>query len=173
MTNKITQDPHIRKSNSGCDNKCLWAVWFSCVILFMWLAAPETTSHRKNAETKKLFIVVVQSLNYVSFRSHGPQHTRLPCPSPYPRACSNSCPSSQWCHPTISSSVIPFSFCLQSFPESGSFPVSQLFVSGGQRTGASASASVLPVNIQGWLPLDWLVWSPCCPGDSQEIFSYF
>ena len=65
MTNKITQDPRIRKSNSGCDNKCLWAVWFSCVILFMWLAGPETISHRKNAETKKLFIVVVQSLNYV------------------------------------------------------------------------------------------------------------
>ena len=65
MTNKITQDPRIRKSNSGCDNKCLLAVWFSCVILFVWLAAPETISHRKNAETKKLFIVVVQSLNYV------------------------------------------------------------------------------------------------------------
>ena len=77
---------------------------------------------------------------------------RLPCPSPTPRACSNSCPSSQWCHPTISSSVVPFSH-LQSFPASGSFPMSQFFTSGGQRIRASASASVLPMNIQDWFPL--------------------
>jgi len=87
-----------------------------------------------------------------SFWPYGLQHARLPCPSLSSRVCSNSCPLSQWCHPTISSSVIPFS-CLQSFPASGSFPVSQLFTSGGQRIGASASASVLPVNIQGWFPL--------------------
>ena len=80
-----------------------------------------------------------------SLRPHGLQHTRLPCPS---GACSNSCPSSQWCHPTISSSVVPFSSCLQSFPESGSFLISQFFASGGQSIGASASASVLPVNIE-------------------------
>ena len=86
---------------------------------------------------------------------HRLQHTRLPCPSPTPRACSNSCPSNQWCHPTISSSVIPFSSCLQSFPASRSFPVSQFFASGGQSIGASASASVFPVNIQGWFPLGW------------------
>ena len=86
---------------------------------------------------------------------HGLQHTRLPCPSPTPRACSNSCPSSQWCHPTILSSVhlILFSSCPQSFPVSGSFPVSQLFALGGQRIGVSASASDLPMNIQGWFPL--------------------
>ena len=82
---------------------------------------------------------------------HGLQH-RLPCPSPAPRACSNSCPSSQWCHPTISSSVVPFSSCLQSFPASGSFLRSQFFASGGQNIGASASASVLPMN-QDWFPL--------------------
>ena len=82
-----------------------------------------------------------------SLRPHGLQHARLPCPSPSPRACSSSCPLSQWCHPTISSSVIPFSSCLQSFPESRSFPVSQLFASGGQSFGASAS--VHPMNIQG------------------------
>ena len=82
-----------------------------------------------------------------------PMHTRLPCPSPTPGACSNSCPSSQWCHPTISSSVIPFSSCLQSFPVSGSFQMSQLFASGGQNIGASASASVLPMNIKDWFPL--------------------
>ena len=84
---------------------------------------------------------------------HGLQHTRLPCPSPTPGACSNSCPSSQWCHPTTSLSVIPFSSCLQSFPASGFFPQSQFFTSGGQNIGASALASVLPVNIQGWFPI--------------------
>ena len=87
---------------------------------------------------------------------HGPQHSRLPCPSPSPGACSNSCPLSQWCHPTISSSAIPFSSCLQSFPASGSFLMSRLFASGGHSTGISASASVLPVNTQGWFPLGWI-----------------
>ena len=80
---------------------------------------------------------------------------KLPCLSPTPRAYSNSCPSSQWCHSTISCSVIPFSSCLQSFPASGSFPVSQSFASGGQSIGVSASASILPVNIQDWFPLGW------------------
>ena len=84
---------------------------------------------------------------------HGLQHSRLPCPWPTPGACSNSCPSSQWCNPTISSSVIPSSSCLQSFPASGSFPMSRFFTSGGQSIGASASASVLPMNIQSWFPL--------------------
>ena len=84
---------------------------------------------------------------------HGLQHVRPPCPSPSPGACSVSCPLSQWCHPTISSYVIPFSSCLLSFPESGSFPMSGLFTSGSQNIGASASASVLPMNIQGWFPL--------------------
>ena len=84
---------------------------------------------------------------------HGLQHTRLLCPSPTPRVYSNSCPLSQWCHPMISSSVIPFSSCPQSFPASGSFPRSQLFTSGGQSIGASASASVLPMNIQDWFSL--------------------
>ena len=83
---------------------------------------------------------------------HGLQHTRLPCPSPTPRALSNSCPLSWWCHPPVSSSVIPFSFCPQSFPTSGSFPRSWLFASGAQST--RASALVLPVNIQGWFPLE-------------------
>ena len=90
-----------------------------------------------------------------SLRPHGLQHIRLPCPLPTPRAYSNSCPSSWWCHPTISSSVVPFSSCLQSFPASGSFPRSQFFTSGGQRTGVSASTSVLPMNIQDWIPLRW------------------
>ena len=82
----------------------------------------------------------------------GVKHARLPCPSTTPRACSNSCPLSQWCHPNISSSVVPFS-CLQSFPISGSFQMTQLFAWGGQNIGVSASASVLPMNIQDWFPL--------------------
>ena len=86
-----------------------------------------------------------------SLGPHGQQHTRLPCSSVSPGVCSNSCALSQWCHPTISSSVAPFSSCPQSFPVSGSFPMSQLFTSGGQRIGASAS--VFPMNIQGWFPL--------------------
>ena len=88
---------------------------------------------------------------------HGLQLARLPCPSPTPGACSNSYPSSWWCHPTISSSVIPFS-CFQSFPESGSFLMSQLFSSGGQSIIISASATVLPVNIQDWFPVGWTGW---------------
>ena len=88
-----------------------------------------------------------------SLQPHGPQHARLPCLSPTPGACSNSCPLSQWCHPTISSSAISFSSHLQSLPVSGSFPMSQFFTSGGQSTRASASASVLPMNIQDWFPL--------------------
>ena len=103
-----------------------------------------------------------------SLRCHGLQHARLPCPSPAAGACSNSCPLSQWCHPTISSSVVPFSAHLQSFPASGSFPRSQFLTSGSYSIGASASASVLPVNIQDWFPLGWTGGSPCCPRDSQE-----
>ena len=87
-----------------------------------------------------------------SLQPHGLQHTSLPCPSPTPGICSNSCPSSQWCHPAISSSVIPFSSCLQSFPASESFPVRQFFTSVGQSIGVSASASVLPMDIQDWSP---------------------
>ena len=90
-----------------------------------------------------------------SLQPHGLQHTRLPCPSPSPRACSNSCPWSQWCHPTISSSVVPFSSCFQSFPALGSFLMNRLFTSGGQNIGASALASVLPMTIQSF-GIDWL-----------------
>ena len=92
-----------------------------------------------------------------TLRPHGLQHTRLPCPSSSPEACSNWCPLNRGCHPTVSSSIVPFSSCLQFFPASGSFLLSQLFESGGHSIGASASASVLPMNIQGWFPLriDW------------------
>ena len=89
---------------------------------------------------------------------HGLQHTRPPCPSPTPGVYSNSCPSSWWCHPTISSSVVPFYSCLQSFPASGSLPISQLFASGGQNIGVSASASVLLMSIQDWFLFGWTDW---------------
>jgi len=102
-----------------------------------------------------------------SWRPHGLQHARPPCPSPTPRVYSNSCLLSRWCHPTISSSVIPFSSHLQSFPASGSFQMNQFFSSGSQSIGVSALASVLPMNIQDWFPLGW-TGSPCSPRDSQE-----
>ena len=89
---------------------------------------------------------------------HELQHARPPCPSPTPEVYSNSYPLSWWCHPTISSSFVPFSSCTQSFPVLGSFPMSQLFAWGGQRTGVSASASVLPMNTQHWSPLEWTGW---------------
>ena len=102
---------------------------------------------------------------------HALQHTRPPCPSPTPRVYSNSCPLSQWCHPTISASVVPFSSCLQSFPASGSFQMSQYFASGGQSIGVSASASVLPVNIQDWFPLGWTGWISLLSKGLSRVFS--
>ena len=106
-----------------------------------------------------------------SLRPQGLQHTRLPCPSPTPRACSNSCPLSWWCHPTISSSIVPFSSCLQSFPASGSFQISQFFSSGGQSIGASASASVLSMNFQDWFPLGLTGWISLQSKGFSRVFS--
>jgi len=108
------------------------------------------------------------SVRSYSLWPHGLQHARLPCPSPTPGASSNSCPLSRVCHETISSSVVPFSSFLKSFPSSGSFLMSQFFASGGQSIGTSASASVLPMNIKDWFSLGWTGWSPCSPRDSQE-----
>ena len=106
-----------------------------------------------------------------SLRPHGLQHARPPCPSPTPGACSNSCPPSQWCHLTISSSVVPFSYCLHSFPASGSFPMSRSFTSGGQSIGVSASASVLPMKIQDWFPLGWTGWISLQSKGLSRVFS--
>ena len=133
----------------------------SCVRLF---ATPGTVAHQaplslgfSKQEYWSGFSSVHFSRSVVShcLQPHRLQYTRLPCPSPTPRAYSNSCPLSWWWHPTISSSVVPFSSCLQSFPASGSFPISQLFASGGQSIGVSASISVLPMHIQDWFPLGW------------------
>ena len=103
-----------------------------------------------------------------SLQPHGLQHTRPLCLSPPPGVCPNSCPLHHWCHPAISSSDALFSFCPQSFPVSGTFPVGWLFISGDQYTGASTSASVLPMSFQGWFPLR-LTGLICCPEDSQEF----
>ena len=111
------------------------------------------------------------SVMFDSLWPHGLQHTRLPCPSPSPRACSNSCSSSRWCHPTISSSAVPFSSCLQYFLAWGSFPMSQFFAPGGQSVGVSASASVLPVNTQDWFPLGWTGWISLLSKGLSRIFS--
>ena len=106
-----------------------------------------------------------------SLQFHGLQHTRFPCPSLTPGTCSNSWPLSQWCHPTISSSVIPFSSCLQLFPASESFPMTQFFPSGGRSIGVSASASVLPVNIQDWFSLGWTGWIFLQSKELSRVFS--
>ena len=102
---------------------------------------------------------------------HGLQHSKPPCSSPTPRVHSNSCPLSPWCHPTISSSVIPFSSHLQSFPASGSFPMSQFSTLGGQNIGVSASASVLPMNVQDWFPLGWTGWISLQSKGLSRVFS--
>ena len=114
-----------------------------------------------------LLLLFSHSVMSDSLWSHGLQHARLPCPSTSPGANSNSCPLSQWCHPAILTSVIHFSSCLQCFPPSASFPMCWLFASGDQSIGASASPSVLPINIQDWFPL-WLTGWSCSPRDSQE-----
>ena len=130
-----------------------------------FLPAQECWVGTRGAEQAR-FGLLSPSVMSNSLQPHGLRQPRLFCPSPFPGVCSNSCPSSQWCHPTISSFIIPFSSCLQSFPASGSFPMSLLFPSGIQ--SIEASASVLAVNIQSWFPIGK---SPCCPRDSQGFFS--
>ena len=125
---------------------------------------PSLGSHRVRHDWNNLVAAEATRLSFQSlshfwlFEHHRLQHARLPCPSTTPGACSNSYPSSQWCRLTISSSVIPFSSCLQLFPESGSFPKSQFYTSGGESFRVSASASVLPMDIQDWFPLGWTSW---------------
>ena len=115
----------------------------------------ETNAILYSSYTSTLLLLFSRSVVSDSTRPRGLQHARPPCPSPTHGAYSNSCPLSQWCHPTISSSIVRVSSCLQSVPASGSFQMSQLFPSGGQSTGVSASASVLPMNTQDWSPLGW------------------
>ena len=125
------------------------------------------------AITQFIFSTVQFSWSAVSdsLQPHGLQHDRPPCPSPTPGVYSNSCTLSWWCHPTSSSSVVPFSSCPQSFPASGSFQMSHFFTSGGQSIGVSASASVLPMNIQDWFPLGWTGLISLQPKGLLRVFS--
>ena len=118
-------------------------------------------------------VQISRSVMSDSLWPHESQHTRPPCPSPSPGVHSNSRPSSQWCHPAISFSVVPFSSCPPSLPASESFPISQLFAWGGQSTGVSASASVLPKNTQGWSPLEWTGWISLQSKWLSRVFSIF
>ena len=144
------------------------------VLIFTW-KCKRTLKKESKVERLTLYDFKVYSVQFsrsvmsVSLQPHGLQHTRPPCPSPTPRDYSNSCPLSWWCHPTISSSVVPFSSRLQSFPASGSFLMSQLFTSGGQSIGASAS--VLPMNIQDWFPLGWTGWISLQSKGLSRVFS--
>ena len=143
------------------------AMWETWVRTLGW----EDPLEKGKATHSSILAWTIKTLHWVmsdSFWTHGLQHARPPCPSPTPKLYSNSCPLSRWCHPTISSSIAPFSSCLQSFPESGSFPISQFFASDGQSTGVSASASVLPVNIQDRFPWGWTGWISLLSRDSQE-----
>ena len=126
-----------------------------------------------NGDTHHYFTLVQFSCSVVSnsLQPHELQHARPLCPSPTPRVYSNLCPLSQWCHPTISSSVVPFSSCPQSFPASESFQMSQLFTSGGQSIGVSASTSVLPMNTQDWFPLGWTGWISLQSKGLSRVFS--
>ena len=128
-----------------------------CWMNNIWMNGMNWSSHLKCA-TWSPSVQFSRPVVSNSFWPHELQHASPPCPSPTPRVYSNSCPLSQWCHQIISSSVVPFSSCLQSCPASGSFPMSQFFASGGQSIGVSASASVLPMNIQDWFPLGWTSW---------------
>ena len=134
------------------------AVKFMCLVLFV-VSLPFSS------------VQFSCSVMYDSLWPHGLQHARPPCPSPTAGVHSNSWPLIQWCHPTISSSLIPFSSCPQSFPASGSFQMSQFFVSGGQSIGVSASASVLPMNIQDWFPLRWTGWISLQSKGLSRVFS--
>ena len=134
---------------------------------------PTAISHQCVKTVRTLWHLAQFSHSVVSdsLQPHELQHTRPPCPSPAPWVHPNLCPSSWWCHPTISSSVIPFSSCPQSFPASGSFQMSQLFASGSQSIGVSASTSVLPINIQDWSPLGWTGWISLQSKGLSRVFS--
>ena len=133
--------------------------------MLIWMAS-KTTSTVQFSSVQFSCSVVSDSL-----WSNGLQQARPPCPSPIPEACSNFCPLSQWSHPTISSSVVPFSSCLHSFPTSGSFQMSQLFAPGGQTVVVSVSASVFPMNTQDWSPLGWTGWISLQSKGLSRVFS--
>ena len=152
---------------------CAHITFYLFIFLKMNITLSLVSLHHKWYYSKYLISSVQFSRSVMSnsLRPHEPQHARPSCPSPTPRVYPNSCPLSWWCHPTISSSVIPFSSCPQSFPASGSFQMSQLFAWGGQSTGVSASTSVLPMNIQDWSPLRWTGWISLQSKGLSRVFS--
>ena len=150
-------------------------VWNRRFFIYWWQWSLNSIVKWKKLTFMKCMYVVSQLSHSVvsnSLRSHGLQHARFLCPSPTPGACLNLCPSSQWCHPTISSSVILFSSCLQTFPALGTFPMSQFFASGGQTIRASASASVLPLNIQDCFPLGLTGWISLQSKGLSRVFQH-
>ena len=161
---KVLNLPSEERTVSTINNNATYRMRGNICKICIWIRGlyPEYQRNYYNSKTTagKYWIFSQFSCSFVpnSLWPHGLQHARPPCPSPTLGVYSNSCPLSWWCHPTISSSVIPFSSHLQSFPASGSFPISQFFQSGGQSIGVSASASVLPTNIQDWFPLEWTSW---------------
>ena len=140
-----------------------------CELAFFWRFPASKSSGR--VQFKCLSVQFSHSVVSDSLWPHGLRHARLLCPSPIPRACSNSCPLSRWCHPPISSFVVPFSSNLHSFPASRPFPMSQFFVSGGQSIGVSVSASVLPMNIQDSFSLGWTGWISLQSKGLSRVFS--
>ena len=164
--------PHYSKSNSSPQSGTRTQPKPTLGLEHTWLGhKPSQNPQSFNWDHNTWFqdLSPVQSLSHVQLlQPHWLQHARLPCPSQIPGACSNSCPLSQWCHPNISSSVVPFFSCPQSFPASGSFLMSQLFASGGQSIGDSISASVLPTIIQDWSPLGWTGWISLQSKDFQQ-----
>ena len=148
-SNSVTFDIGVEKFLYGI-SQALWSK------LFWVKAAEKILVLRNNSQFSS--VLFIHSVVSDSLQPHGLQHARPPCPSPTPEVYSNSCPLSQWWHPAISSSVVPFSSCPQSFPASGSFQMSQFFASGSQSVGVSSSTSVLPMTIQDWFPLGWTGW---------------
>ena len=140
-------------------------------MLFFLIGAQLLYSVVQQSESHIISVQFSCSVVSNSLWSYGLQHAKLPCPSPTPGAHSDSCPLSRWCHPIISSSVVPFSSCPQSCPTSVSFQMSQFFTSGGQSIGVSASASVLPMNIQDWFPWGWTGWSSLQSKCLSRVFS--
>ena len=147
--------------SSGSEREFIYREW-----IIKW-----SEQNRNKQNIDKWSVQFSRSVVSNSLRPYKLQHARPPCPSPTPGVYPNSCPLSQWCHPTISSSVIPFSSCPQSVPASGSFQMSQLFASGGQSIGVSASTSVLPMNTQDWSPSGWTGWISLQSKGLSGVFS--
>ena len=154
---------HIKKHRCYFASKCPSSQSFGFSNSYVWMWELD---HKESCSVQFSRSVMSDSL-----WPHELQHARPPCPSPTPGVHPNSCPLSRWCHPTISSSVIPFFSCFQSFPASGFSPMSQLFTSGGLSIGVSASASVLPMNTQDWSPLGWTGWISLQSKGLSRVFS--